>query len=219
MLLDAHLRDRGLRDRTEITVATVQPMLLPNAGLQGSTWLGEQLTSRGISSQAGRKVVRFEPGKVVFADGELEAELIIGVPPHRPPAVVKDSGLTRGTDWVGVDPATLRTSADRVFAIGDVTHIKLANGLALPKAGLFAELEGKAVASSIAAEVSGAGEPLPFDGRGYCFMEMSGSEATLIEGDFFARPEPRVSLRDVSARHAEAKRRFETQRLEEWFGG
>jgi hypothetical protein len=36
----------------------------------------------------GRKIERFEPGPVAYADGELEAGRVIGVPPHRPPAVV-----------------------------------------------------------------------------------------------------------------------------------
>ena len=36
-----------------------------------------------------------------------------------------------------------------MFAIGDVTSIELANGLALPKAGVMAELEGRRVAAAI----------------------------------------------------------------------
>jgi hypothetical protein len=48
---------------------------------------------------------------------------------------------------------------------------------------------------------------------------MGKSAATRVEGDFFARPEPEVRVRDVSERHAEDKRRFESERLERWFGG
>jgi sulfide:quinone oxidoreductase len=218
MLLDDHLRQRGLRDRTEIAVTTLQPMLLPNAGREASDWLGEQLASRGIGFQVGRKVERVEEDRVVFADTELEADLIIGVPPHRPPRVVTESGLTGGRDWIGVDPATLEIGHEGVFAIGDVTQIGLANGLPLPKAGLFAELEGQRVAAAIAAEQQGQGPPPAFDGRGYCFLEMGKATAALVEGDFFADPEPRVSVREASADHAAGKRRFEAERLERWFG-
>ena len=80
-----------------------------------------------------------------------QVDVLVGVPPHRPPAVVKESGLTGDGAWIAVDPATLRTSHESVFAIGDVTQIELANGLPLPKAGLFAELEGHHVAAAIAA--------------------------------------------------------------------
>ena len=213
------MRDRGLRERTEITVNTFQPILLPNAGKEGSTWLAEQLSSRGIGFNTGRKVERVEAGRVVFANGETtQADVLIGVPPHRPPAVIANSGLTGEGDWVVIDPATLRTSHENVFAIGDVTQIKLANGLPLPKAGLFAELQGEHVAAAIAADCGVGKPPADFDGRGYCFVEMGKSVAARIEGDFFARPQPIVQVMEASETQAEAKRRFEKERLQRWFG-
>jgi sulfide:quinone oxidoreductase len=218
MLLDEHLRERGVRERTRIVVSTVQPLLLPNAGRQGSAWVSEQLRARDIAWDVGRKIQRVETSRVVFEDGEAAFDLLIGVPPHRPPAVIQESGLGGEGPWVAVDPATLRTRHERVFAIGDVNQIKLANGLPLPKAGLFAELEGLQVASAIAAEVLGQAPPAPFDGRGYCFIETGHAAAGLVEGEFFATPEPKVTIASVSAEHAAEKRRFEAERLRRWFG-
>jgi sulfide:quinone oxidoreductase len=219
MLLDDHLREQGRRDRIRLAVATVQPLLMPNAGADGSRWLGEQLDARQIEHQTGRKVERVEADRVVCPDGELPFDLLIGVPPHRPPAVVAESGLTGEGLWVMVDPGTLRTAYEGVYAIGDVTMIPLANGLPLPKAGVMAELEGRIVASAIAAELRGKKPPEPFDGQGFCFMEMGKATATLIEGDFFAAPEPRIRLGDVSGAYAREKHRFEADRLARWFGG
>jgi sulfide:quinone oxidoreductase len=218
MLLDEWLRERGLRERTELVVSTFQPTLLPNAGRGGSAWLGEQLAARGIEAHAGRKVERVEERRVVYADGELEADLVIGVPPHRAPEVVADAGLASEGGWIAVDPGSLATGRPGVFAIGDVTQVKLANDLPLPKAGIFAEREGARVAAAIAAEVRGEDPPAPFDGRGHCFIEMGRSTATLVEGEFFAEPEPVVRLREPSAENAEEKRHFETERLARWFG-
>jgi sulfide:quinone oxidoreductase len=218
MLLDDHFRERSVRENVRLTVVTLQPMLLPNAGKAGSEWLAAQLEARGIEFHVGRKVERFEPGRVVFADGELEADLMIGVPPHRVPAVVAESGLTGEGGWIPVNPQTLETSHRNVYAIGDCTGIKLANGLPLPKAGVMAELEGQCVAEAIAADIHGETARRTFDGRGFCFMEMGKSTAALIEGDFFAQPEPSVALQEPSASHAEAKHRFEAERLERWFG-
>jgi sulfide:quinone oxidoreductase len=203
MLLDDHLREQDLRDQTHMKIVTLQPMLLPNAGVEGSAWLGEQLTERGIEFQVKRKLERVESGRFLFTDGDLEADILIGVPPHRVPAVVRDSGLT----------------GERVFAIGDVTKIQLANGLPLPKAGVMAELEGQRVAAAIAADISGGNGASPFQGQGYCFMEMGKRLAALIEGDFYATPEPQVSLREPSSHHAADKHRFESDRLRRWFGG
>jgi len=217
MLLDELLRARDVRDRAEIVVSTVQPLLLPNAGREGSAWIAEQLSARGVRFQVESPVERVEPGRVVFSDAQLEFDLLIAIPPHRAPQVVKASGLTGAGEWIAVDPATLETTHPRVFAIGDVTQIRLANGLPLPKAGVIAEHEGRRVAEAIVADVRGADSPPPFDGRGYCFIEVGASAAALVEGDFFAEPEPRVALTEVSAAHAEEKRRFETARLERWF--
>jgi sulfide:quinone oxidoreductase len=218
MLVDEWLRDHGLRDRTEIAVSTFQPVLLPNAGEQWSAWLGEQLAGRGIEARAGRKVERFEAGRVVYADGALEADLVIAVPPHRPPAVVAESALAGEGGWVDVDHGTLATRHPGVFAVGDVTRITLAGGLPLPKAGVIAELEGARVAAAVAAELRGAEPPPPFDGHGQCFIELGGSIATMVDGDFYGEPQPVVRLLEPSAAIAQDKRRFESDRLARWFG-
>ena len=120
-------------------------MLMPNAGWAGSEWMAGQLAERGISQRVGAKAERVEAGRVVLADGSEEPfDLLLAVPPHRPPAVVAESGLVAGHGWIGVDAGTLATTAEGVFAIGDVNLIPLANGLPLPKAGVMAELPGAA---------------------------------------------------------------------------
>ena len=48
---------------------------------------------------------------------------------------------------------------------------------------------------------------------------ISKADAALVEGDFFAEPEPRVAFAKPAAIHAIAKRSFESERLERWFGG
>ena len=211
MLLDEWLRERGLRGRTDLTITTFQPVLLPNAGKAGSAWLGEQLDQRSIGHRTGRAVEHVAARDVVYEDGAEPFDLMIGVPPHRPPHVVEGGFMT-------VDPGTLETASEGVYAVGDVTQIKLSNGLPLPKAGVIAEAEGVRVARAIAARAGGGAEPPPFDGRGHCFIELGHSVATMVDGDFFADPEPRVVVREPSAETADAKRRFEAERLERWFG-
>jgi sulfide:quinone oxidoreductase len=194
-------------------------MLMPNAGREGSDWMSAQLTERGIGHQVARKVGRVDPVRVVFAESELEFDLLVTVPPHRAPAVVKESGLTGEGEWITVDPATLATSHANVFGVGDVTQILLANGLPFPKAGVMAELEGMRVAAAIAADVQGGDSPAPFDGRGACFVELGTAAAALVEGNWYATPEPEISIAEPDAAHAAEKRAFESERLERWFGG
>lgn len=218
MLIDDHLRARGLRERAELSVTTLQPMLLPNAGAAGSAWLADRLDERGISWQVGKRTERVEAGRVKFEDGEFGFDLLLAVPPHRPPGVVAEAGLLGDSGWIEPDRGTLATAFPGVWAIGDCTLIQLANGLPLPKAGVMAEAQGTRVAAAIAAEVRGEADPDPFDGRGFCFLETGLHESALIDGDFYAEPEPAVRLGDVSQAHHDEKADFERERLARWFG-
>jgi sulfide:quinone oxidoreductase len=213
-----HVVARGLRERTELAVATLQPMLMPNAGRDGSEWMGQQLVQRGISFRLGAKTERVEPDRVVLADGEMPFDLLLAVPPHRPPAVVAVSGLTAAHGWIGVDAGSLATSHEGVYAVGDVTLIPLANGLPFPKAGVMAELQGTRVARAIAAELQGEEPPAPFDGSGFCPIELGSGSAALVEGHWYAEPEPAVTITGPSAGLAGDKAAFETEHLERWFG-
>ncbi len=149
---------------------------------------------------------------------ELPFDLLLAVPPHRCPSVLVEAGLAPAGGWVTVDRSTLETGHPGVYAIGDSTAIPLANGMPLPKAGLFAEKEGEAVAARIAATLRGDQPTAIFDGQGACFLEMGGGEASLISGDFFADP-PAVELSAPSPELRAAKERFEMDRLARWFGG
>src|SRR3989442_15633692 len=139
MMLHGLSRKRGLRDGVEIHASTPQPMSLPVVGAAGCAQVEGQLAGRGIRFTPNRKVTKVEGNSLVSDGATIPADLLIGVPPHRPPAVARESGLTMRGEWISVDPATLRASVDGIFAIGDVVEIPLANGMALPKAGVFAE--------------------------------------------------------------------------------
>jgi sulfide:quinone oxidoreductase len=223
-MLDDHFRSRGVRDAIDLTFTTLQPGLLPNAGPVGARWIGDRMTERDIRWEVGKKPIRFESDRVVFGAGDggtgesLGFDVAVLTPPHRAPAVVQESGLTGSGDWISVDPGTLETPFPNVYAIGDVTHIPLEGGAALPKAGLMAEAEGVRVALAIAARLGSGAEPPPFDGRGQCFLEMGGEKAALIQGEFFAKGGPDVRVLDVSEGHFQEKVRFEADHLKKWLG-
>ncbi len=218
MLLDDLLRRRGVRRRVLIQTFSPQPMSLPIVGAAGCAQVEGFLASRLISFQANRKTLRLDGRTVYFEDGDsLTPELLIGVPPHRPPAVVTDSGLIGPGPWIAVDPATLRTRLDRIFAVGDVVEITLANGLPLPKAGILAEGQAKVAAAMIASEVAGAPPPGPYDGRGFCFLEVGNEQAAMVQGEFLAVPAPHVTVALPSREAYMQKLDFERSRLREWF--
>lgn len=217
MLLDELYRQRGIRDRVELCVFTPQPMSLPVLGPAGCAQVEGYLASKQIEFLPNRKTVRIEGTTAIGEGSSVEADLLIGVPPHRPPAFIGQSGLALRGAWIAVEPTTLRTSVEGIFAVGDVTEIPMANGLAMPKAGILAEGQAKVVAGTIIAELVGHPAPDPYDGKGYCFTEVGGGLAAKVVGTFLAQPAPQVTFVAPASEAYQEKLAFERTRLEAWF--
>ena len=150
----------------------------------------------------------------MLSDGtELPYALFLGVPVHRVPQVVVESGLAAHPyDWVPVNKQTLATKFPGVYAVGDV------NGVGTPKAGVFAEGSARVVAAAIVATAArrrGAGgvqgtgvllrgvRPQPGRPRGRGLPERSEADGT------FQAP---------SAALVAEKALFGSSRLTRWFG-
>ena len=216
LLLSDRFDARGID--AQLTVFAPIPIVLPILGAAACARLDDRLAERDVTFLPNHAATSVTDRAVHFvADQNLPFDLLLAVPPHRCPSVLAEAGLAPAGGWVTVDRATLETAYGEVYAIGDATGIPLANGMPLPKAGLFAEKEGEAVAARIAARLRGEEPTATFDGRGACFLEMGGGEASTISGEFFADP-PVTELSAPSPGLRAAKERFEMDRLARWFG-
>jgi sulfide:quinone oxidoreductase len=197
LLLDDHLRRRGIRERCEVEVFTPEALPMGVAGpAMGQAVVG-MLETKGIRFNPKLELSHIDPegGELVFSNREpAPFDLLAGVPPHRPPQMVRQSALANEAGWVPVDRRSLQTRYENVYAIGDVTAVTLANGMALPKAAVFAEGQARTVARRIAAEVQGTGLREEFDGAGFCWIEMGSGSAGFASGEFYAEPDPLVPL-------------------------
>lgn len=198
-LVEDLLRRRGAPARVDIITAEPQP--LPVAGEQIGAQVAAMLAQRGIGFQSGRQLVSVDADahEARFADGDEPFDLLIAIPPHRPPQFVADSPLAGPQGWIPVDAQTLQ-AGDNVHAIGDVTAIKLPSGMMLPKAGVFAHAEGEVVADNLAHAAAGTQPAARFDGHGACFLETGGGRAGMASGDFYASPLPAVRMRRPARR-------------------
>lgn len=216
-LIDDLLRRTGRRPSVEIEVVTPQPVSLPVAGPAACARVEGTMAERQIRFRPKSQVQRAEATQVVLADGTvIPGDLVILVPPHRPPAVVKASGLTGDSEWVRADRQTLATAAEGVFAVGDLTEIPISGGQMLPKAGIFAERQGHVVGRNLAEVIAGREPDARFDGRGYCFIEVGEGQASMVDGNFFSDPLD-VDVLTPAAEHLAAKVAFERERLLQWF--
>ncbi len=201
MLVDAHLRKRKLRDQATIGffAAEPRPMFVAGPGI-GAAVRG-MIEARGIAYHPEHQIKEIVPAarRIAFANGvAAEFDLLIYVPPHRAPAVVRDAGLTNESGWVPVDRHTLQTSFDGIFAIGDITTIPLKMGRPLPKAGVFAHGQAEVVAHNIAHAWTGRGALRRFAGEGLCFIETGNGRAGIGKGNFYAEPAPQMQMRGPS---------------------
>ena len=218
-LAEALLRRRGARDRTTIDIYTPEPYPMPTAGPVLGGALAAMLAGRGITLHPERSVERINPAasELILASGEkVGYDLLLGVPPHRAPEVLRSSGLAADTGFLPVDRETLATSAEGVFAVGDATAIPIAGGKFLPKAGVFAEAEADVVAANIAAELIGKTPTARFDGKGACFVELGDGQAAFADGDFYATDAPKVTLRRPGRHWHLAKIALEKYWMRRW---
>ena len=73
-------------------------------------------------------------GEIVDSEGRAHrVDLLMVVPPHQAPEVVRSSPLLGVSGFVHVDPRTLQTDYDDVYAIGDVATIKLPTARRCPR--------------------------------------------------------------------------------------
>lgn len=218
-LAESFLRARGVRRHVDIHLFTPEHAPMPVAPTVLGNSIADMLAARGIHFHPlfTFQQLRPETREVVAADGRSHAvDLLLAIPPHEAPEVVRSSQLLGLSGFVHVDPSTLETAYEGVFAIGDVATVKLPGGKALPKAGVFAHAEAKVVARRIAASVEGTPPDAVFDGKGHCWIELGDGRAGFAGGDFFADPEPRVRMRRPGRALHWGKVAFEQWWLRHW---
>jgi sulfide:quinone oxidoreductase len=208
MLIDDYLRSKGLRDKSDVQIFTPEPQPMPIAGPEVGNTVVSMLNEKGIGFHNNTKVSLIDGSskQIIFEDGTREKyELLIVIPPHTSPKVVKESGgLADAAGWIPVDPKNMQTKHDRVYAIGDVAAVKLQSGMMLPKAATFAFGQAEIVASNIASSVLGT-ETRNWDGFGECFIETGSGNAAYGSGSFYSSPKPVINLQIPSKELRERK--------------
>ena len=206
MLIADFFRKRRMRDKVDIHLFTPEPAPMPVAGPQLGEAVRQMLETKGVTFHPSHKLARydFESRDLLFEGKEpFQCDLLVTIPPHRSPSVVRQSGLVNEAGWIPVNYATLETKHPNVYAIGDITTIPLPGRwkpdvpLMLPKAGVFAHAEAQIVARRIAQEIAGTHEKPEFCADGYCMLEAGEDLAGFAFGNFFAEPAPQVKLRKI----------------------
>jgi sulfide:quinone oxidoreductase len=206
--------ERGVREN--ITIQVLSPLGIPvPVSPDTSKAILEEFDVRGIEYHGGTRVVTIDPAtKTATAEGgeTFSFDLFLGVPVHRAPEVVVQSGLTEPDGWIGVNPATFATKFAGVFAVGDVTSAPV------PRAGVFAEGEARTVADVIVQQLRGGAEAEPYRGQAACYIEFGDERVGKVVVDFLSGPAIKGTFAAPSREIAKDKEQFGATRRARWFG-
>lgn len=213
LLLHDHLTARGVRERCQISFVIPFETPVPPSPDTSEALLAA-FAERDIEFIGGHRIASLDTSRrvAVLDDGtEMPYDLFLGVPKHRAPQVVIDSGMTVD-GYIPVDSATLKTQYPNVYAVGDVATV------GVPKAGVFAEGAARVVAAQLIAEIKGGEPPAPYDGRGGCYIEFGSGKVGKVNVDFLSGPKPTGSFVEPSRELVAEKKQFGASRRARWFG-
>jgi sulfide:quinone oxidoreductase len=213
LLLHDELVARGVRDACQISFVIPLGSPVPPSP-ETSAALIEEFAARDITLITGRRVSAIDGARraaILDDESELPFDLFLGVPKHRAPDVVIASGMTED-GYVPVDPATLQTRFDGVWALGDVATA------GVPKAGVFAEGAARVVAQALIARLLGGDRPPRHLGQGTCYIEFGHGRVGSVDIDFLSGPEKTGKFNPPSAEQMALKESFGATRRARWFG-
>jgi sulfide:quinone oxidoreductase len=186
LMLEAYLRQRGVRGRSEVTL--LSPLNRAFTIESASKLVEPIMQRRGIGLETFFNVESVDPAAATVSslEGDKAAyDLLVLVPPHAGQAVIEASGLGDAGGWVPTDRATLQhREHERIFALGDATDLPIS------KSGSTAHFEAPVVASRIASLVRGTAPRTGYGGRVMCFLETGDGRATALRFDYEHPPVP-----------------------------
>jgi sulfide:quinone oxidoreductase len=186
-LADWYLRERGIRNRVEITYVT--PLDGAFTEPVASAALGGLLEEKGVNL-----ITEFNTGEVDGSGGHLISydgrdvpfDLAVVIPLHSgAPYVGRSPGLGDELNFVPTDDRTLQSKvAPNVFVIGDAANIPAS------KAGSVTHFEGEVLVENVCRFLAGEALDDSYDGHANCFIETGFHKALLIDFNYDTEPLP-----------------------------
>jgi sulfide:quinone oxidoreductase len=186
-LADWYFRERGIRDRVELTYVT--PLDGAFTKPAASAHLGGLLAEKGIElvTEFNTGEVDGEHGRLIAYDGrEVAFDLAVVVPLHGgAPFVARSPGLGDELNFVPADDHTLQSEASSdVFVIGDAANVPAS------KAGSVTHFQGETLVENVRRYLAGKPLRADFDGHANCFIETGFHKALLIDFNYDTEPLP-----------------------------
>jgi sulfide:quinone oxidoreductase len=223
LLINEILIKNKTKENIDIDIYTPSPIALPVAGPKVSQDIVNLLDKNHIRFHPSYNLKSVSSAESLYFEydrdrkGNVDYNLLIAIPPHTLPSIIKSSGfIEEGQNWIDVDKFTLKTKYENVYAIGDVTEIKVNQKVSIPKAGIFAEGQAKVVCQQIIDDIKNQSNNPKFNGKGFCFMEIGDNKAGYIDTDFYNEEGPITRLEPPNEESYRKKIDFEKNRINDW---
>jgi len=196
MLIESYISNKGLSNKTEISLYTPEPGPMGVAGKELSGAVRQMVEMKGVKFFPEHQLTAATDSTLTFSNGKTgEFDLLSFTPKHQCPTVISKTDLVGKSGWIEVHRNTMETQFPNVYAIGDITFIPLEVGKPLPKAGVFAHYQAETVAHNIAQKIRGKDDFKTFNGDGQCFVEIGNGKAGYASGDFYGSPLPIIKMK------------------------
>jgi sulfide:quinone oxidoreductase len=183
-LADSYFKDRGIRDRVDITYVT--PLDGAFTKPVAARRLGGMLEERKIALEPDFYIERVDNERqmiVSYDEREIPFDLLVTVPLNMGADYIARSGMGDDLNYVKVDPETFLSSRwDNVFAIGDAADLPTS------KAGSVAHFAVEIFTENFLQHIRGKAMTHRFDGHANCFVESGGGKAMLIDFNYDTQP-------------------------------
>jgi sulfide:quinone oxidoreductase len=183
-LAEAWLRERGLRERTEVTYVT--PLDGAFTKPLAARELGGMFADRGIALESDFMLERIDledRALVSYDEREIPFDLLVTVPLNMGAGFIGRSGLGDELRHVKVDKHTfLAEGREDVFALGDAANLPTS------KAGSVAHFAIDVFVENFLRHVQGLPMVEHFDGHANCFIESGDGKAMLLDFNYDTEP-------------------------------
>lgn len=152
--IDNHLRSDHRRERFELTFFTPAEKPGNRLGPKAVAGLLAEMDKRGVRTHLGHKLKGFTPGQVLTEGRALDADLIIFIPGMTGQPWLDATDLPRSQGgFIAADAQCRVEGPERVYVAGDCGSFPGPEWM--PKQAHMADLQAKAAATNLVAELAG----------------------------------------------------------------
>lgn len=207
--IDQQLRKESRREHFELTFFCPSPTPGKRLGEKAVARLLQEMRQRGIHTHLGHKMVRFDADQVVTEGGAFAADLILFMPGMTGNAWLDNTALPRSPGGLLQADAHCRVPGfERVVVAGDTGSFPGPDWM--PKQAHMADLQARAAAANLLADVQGRASAETFQTELMCIID------SLDRGTLVWRTSKRQLLLPPSRALHWLKRGFERKYLRQY---